>query len=131
MVKVGTKYRVVQIRVVFQLPPSAQRSIFLNLRPAPPRDLVYVEWFSPLSTPPVDSHGMYRISRSHRNGRCLASIIPLSDVCRSVQLFPVFGPVAPRDWQSSTVLEECRAFYVNPFIDRHTYYNFNLIKDNF
>lgn len=130
LVKVGTRYRVVQIRVVFQLAPSAQRSVFLDSRPAPPKDLVYVEWFSPLSTPPVDSHGMYRVSRSHRNGRRLASIIPLTDVCRSVQLFPVFGQIAPRNWQSSTVLEECRTFYVNPFLDRHMYYNLNVIKDN-
>jgi hypothetical protein len=130
LVKVGTRFRVVQIRVVFRLPPSVAHSIFLSSRPAPPTDLVYVEWFSPLSTPPVDSHGMHRISRSHRNGRRLASIIPLSDVCRSVQLFPTFGQVAPRNWQSPTVLEECRTFYVNPFLDRHMYYNLDLIKDN-
>jgi hypothetical protein len=78
----------------------------------------------------VVQNGMYRVSKSHRNGRRLASILPLSDVCRSVQLFPTFGQVAPRNWQSPTVLEECRTFYVNPFLDRHLYYNLDLIKDN-
>ncbi|KAN0139940.1 hypothetical protein V8E53_002245 [Lactarius tabidus] len=129
-VKVGTRFRVVQIWVVFQLPPSAAHLIFLSSRPAPPTSLVYVEWFSPLSPPPVDSHGMYQVSKSHRNGRRLASILPLSDVCRSIQLFPTFGQVAPRNWQSPTVLEECHTFYVNPFLDRHLYYNLDLIKDN-
>ncbi|KAF8269409.1 hypothetical protein EI94DRAFT_1725402, partial [Lactarius quietus] len=56
---------------MFQLSRSATSLVFLSSRPAPPTDLVYVEWFSPLSTPPDDSHGMYRISRSHCNGRHL------------------------------------------------------------
>lgn len=130
LVKRGAKYRVVQIRAVFQLPRSAASSIFLSSRPPPPTDLVYVEWFSPLSLPPDNSHGMYRVSRSHRNERRLASIIPLTDVCRSIQLFLAFGRIAPQDWQSSMVLEECRTFYVNPFLDRHLYYNINVIRDS-
>ena len=130
LVKNGTKFWVVQIRAVFQLPQSAVSSIFLSSRPAP-TDLVYVEWISPLLSPPDNSHGMYWVSRIHHNGRRLASIIPLTEVCRSVQLLPVFGRVVPQNWQSSTVLEECHTFYVNPFIDRHMYYNVNVIKDNF
>ncbi|KAN0136583.1 hypothetical protein V8E53_005630 [Lactarius tabidus] len=129
-VKVGTRFWVVQIRVVFQLPPSAAHSIFPSLHPAPPTSLVYVEWFSPLSPPLVNSHGMYRVSKSHCNGHCLASILPLLDVCHSIQLFPTFGQVVPRNWQSPTVLEECHTFYVNLFLDRHLYYNLDLIKDN-
>ena len=78
----------------------------------------------------AEHYVMYQVSRSHHNGRHLASIIPLTDVCRSVQLFPVFGQIAPQNWQSLTVLEECRTFYVNPFLDRHMYYNLNVIKDN-
>ncbi|KAH9015128.1 hypothetical protein EDB83DRAFT_2232775 [Lactarius deliciosus] len=129
LVKDGSRFRVAQIRVVFQLPRSALSSIFLSSRPAPPTDLAYVEWFSPLSTP-NETHGMYRISRSYRNNRRLASIIPLAEVCRSVQLFPAFGPVAPRQWQGPTVLEECRTFYINSFLDRHLYQNLNVINEN-
>ena len=83
-VRYGSQFRVVQIRVVFQLPRSARSSIFLSSRPAPPEDLAYVEWFSPLSMPD-ENHGMYCVSRSYRNGRRLTSIIHLTDVCRSVQ----------------------------------------------
>jgi hypothetical protein len=129
LAKNGGRFRVAQIRVVFQLPRSALSSVFLSSRPAPPTDLAYVEWFTPFSSPD-ESHGMYRVSRSLRNGRRLASIIPLADVCRSVQLFPVFGPVTPPHWQSSTVLEECRTFYVNPFLDKHLYRNLNTISGN-
>ena len=93
--KNGSQFRVVQIRVVFQLPRSALTSIFLSSRPAPPVDLAYVEWFSPLSTPD-ESHGMYQVSRAYHNNRRVASIIPLAEVCRSVQLFPAFGRDMPR-----------------------------------
>ena len=118
--KNGNRFRVVQIRVVFQLPKSALTSIFLSSRPAPPVDLAYVEWFSPLSMPD-ECHGMYQVSRSYHNNRRLASIIPLAEVCRSVQLFPAFGRATPQEWQSPTVLEQCRNFYINPFLDRHMY----------
>ncbi|KAH8984966.1 hypothetical protein EDB86DRAFT_2779957, partial [Lactarius hatsudake] len=64
--------------------------------------LAYVEWFSPLSTP-NETHGMYRISRSYQNNCRLASIVPLAEVCRSIQLFLAFGQVAPRQWQGPTV----------------------------
>ncbi|KAH9069499.1 hypothetical protein EDB83DRAFT_2222076 [Lactarius deliciosus] len=128
LVKHGSRFRVVQIRVVFQLPKSAIPSIFTSSRPAPTY-LAYVEWFSPPSAPD-ESHGMYRISRSYRNERRLASIIPLEDVCRSVHLFPVFGSVLPQQWQGSTVLEECRTFYINPFLDKHLYQNLNIINEH-
>ncbi|KAH9083700.1 hypothetical protein EDB83DRAFT_2282415 [Lactarius deliciosus] len=127
LVKHGSRFRVVQIRVVFQLPKSAIPSIFLSSRPAPTH-LAYVEWFSPPSAPD-ESHGMHRVSRSYRNERRLASIIPLAEVCRSVQLFPVFGPIVPQQWQGSNVLEECRTFYINPFLDRHLYQNLNVINE--
>jgi hypothetical protein len=129
LVKNGSRFCVAQIRVMFQLPRSALPSIFLSSRPAPPTDLAYVEWFSPHSMPD-ESHGMYRISRRYRNERRVASIIPLAEVCRSVQLFPVFGPVVPRHWQGPTVLEECHTFYINPFLDRHLYQNLNVIHEN-
>ncbi|KAF8260083.1 hypothetical protein EI94DRAFT_1773776 [Lactarius quietus] len=126
LVKVGSRLHVVQVRVIFQLSATAASSVFLPSRPAPPAHLAYVEWFSPPSAPDPD-HRMCRISRQYGNhGRRSAGIIPLMDICQSVQLFPVFGPVAPRNWKGSTVLEECKNFYVNPFFDKHMYYNFSV-----
>jgi hypothetical protein len=128
LVKNGSRLCVGQIRVVFQLSMTAGSSVFLPSRPAPPAYLAYVEWFSPLSAPDP-SHGMCHVSRRYgSHGHRSASVIPLTDICRSLQLFPVFGAVAPRLWQGPTVLEECQSFYVNPFLDKHVYKNFSVIS---
>ncbi|KAI9430251.1 hypothetical protein BJY52DRAFT_1208101 [Lactarius psammicola] len=129
LVMSASKYHVVQIRVVFRLPKQVASSVFTGSRP-PPTDLAYVEWFSPLTPASGGSHGMFQTSRSYHNGQCLASIIPLADICQSVQLFPVFGPFAPWQWHGSTVLEDCNSFYINPFLDEHIYKNLNVINQN-
>ncbi|KAN0135781.1 hypothetical protein V8E53_006421 [Lactarius tabidus] len=131
LVKNGSRIAVVQIRLVFQLSTSAASSVFLPSRPAPPSHFAYVEWFSAPSAPDP-CHGMSRVSRSYGSHGCrTATIIRLTDICRSVQLFPVFGPVAPRQWQGATVLEECQNFYINPFVDERMYQDFRVIKENF
>ncbi|KAF8835183.1 hypothetical protein BDN67DRAFT_992522 [Paxillus ammoniavirescens] len=114
-------YRVAQVRVVFTLPPSARRHLFPDINEYVPEHLAYVEWFSPFSTHPELNHGMYKVTRTIRNGERIASVIPVSSISRSVHLFPKFGAVAPREWTSSNVLELCNTFYVNPFTDRHAY----------
>ena len=130
LVRNGSRIHVVQIRVVFQLSSSVASMVFLPSRPAPHVHLAYVEWFSPPSAPDP-FHKMSRISRKYSHGRRAASIIPLTDICRSVQLLPVFGPAVPQHWQESTVLEDCNSFNINPFLDRHMYKNFSLISGNF
>ena len=114
-------YRVAQVRVVFQLSASVMSELFDFGKGAPPEHLAYVEWFSRFPGAPESDSGMYRVTRSIRNGRRNASIIPVASVRRSIHLFPRFGPVAPRHWSSFNVLEECSTFYVNPWTDRHTY----------
>lgn len=95
--------------------------LFPRLSPsARPHHLAYVEWFTPFTTPRVE-HGLYRITRSIRNHARLASIIPVEQLERSCHLYPDFGPIAPRHWTSSTVLDDCPAFFVNSFLDRNTY----------
>lgn len=127
LVKNGSRTCIVQIRVIFELSPT-MASVFLPSRPAPPAYFAYVEWFSPPSAPDP-AHKMCHISRQYGNhGRRIASIIPLTDICQSAQLFPVFGTTAPRDWQGPTVLEECQTFYINSFLDKHMYKNFSTIS---
>jgi hypothetical protein len=131
LVKYGSRLRVVQVCVVFQLSTTVASSVFLPTCPAPPAFLAYVELFS-LPSAPDPSHRMCRISRHHgSHGRHSAIVIPLTDICRSVQLFPIFGPIAPWLWEGSTVLEECQSFYINPFLDKHMYQNFSEISGNF
>ncbi|KAI0062770.1 hypothetical protein BV25DRAFT_1772889, partial [Artomyces pyxidatus] len=65
--------------------------------------LAYIEWFSPFAAAPERDHLMYKITRSMRNGRRMAAVIPVSSIERSVQLFPRFGACAPREWTSFNV----------------------------
>jgi hypothetical protein len=86
-----------------------------------PNHLAYVEWFTAFqSTNP--HHRMYTISRSKAaDGTRLVSVIPAANIQRSIHLFPVFGHVAPASWSSSNVLDSCRNFLVNPFMDSTSY----------
>lgn len=85
-----------------------------------PQHLAYVEWFTPFTNAHPD-HGLYKVSRELRGHDRLASVIPVSSLERSCHLLPDFGPVASREWTSSTVLDECPAFFVNSFADRNMY----------
>ncbi|KAG1719600.1 hypothetical protein EDB19DRAFT_1970800 [Suillus lakei] len=114
------RYRVAQVRVVFTLTTQATNLLFPAGPVKPPAHLAYVEWFTPFQQP-ESHHGLYKISRLMRHGERLASIIDVSDIHRSVHLFPNFGAVVPREWTSSTVLELCPSFFVNSFSDRHAY----------
>lgn len=99
---------VAQIRVIFRLPEDF--GMFTE-------PLAYVEWFTPLSSL-VPDIGMYKISPSTRRNQRRASIIPLSQVERTVHLIPKFGRAVDSSWTSDNVLEKCKSFYVNPYF-RH------------
>ncbi|KAJ7189876.1 hypothetical protein GGX14DRAFT_382746, partial [Mycena pura] len=83
--------------------------------------LAYVEWFSSFKSQPERHHLMYRVTRTIRDGDRLASIIPVDNIRRSVHLLPKFGPVAPLEWKSHTVLDQCPIFFASPWTDRHMY----------
>lgn len=109
------------MRVVFSFKQDARDRMNFTV----PDRLAYVEWFRPFPANPERHHLMYKISRAYRDaaqGFREASIVPLSSIKRSLDLYPVFGPVAPREWTSDNVLEECDCFYVNPFSDSYMYY---------
>ncbi len=64
---------------------------------------------------------MYKISRRVINGKQRSSVIPIKLIRQSAHLIPAFGPVAPLDWKSSTVLDTAPEFYVNYFPDRFAF----------
>ncbi|KAG1882873.1 hypothetical protein F4604DRAFT_1984324 [Suillus subluteus] len=99
---------------VFTLTSKAMDLLFPAGPVKPPAHLAYVEWFTPFQQP-ESHHGLYKISRLMRHGERLASIIDVSDIRRSVHLFPNFGAVVPREWTSSTVLELCSSFFFSKF----------------
>jgi hypothetical protein len=113
--------RIVQVRVVFQVPSKVLRDVFLN---DPPTHLAYVEWFSPLFPTPDANHLMYKVSRLTPGGHRRATVIPVDSIMCSVHLLPQFGPAIPPDWNSFSVLEKCNTFYVNSFSNRGNYLRF-------
>ena len=109
------------MRVVFEIPNQVIKQVFTDPDTPPPEYLAYVEWFSPIPATRGSSHQLYKVTRLTQNGRRCASIIPVKSIIRSVHLFPNFGPRAPQEWNTFTVLELCNSFYVNPFSDRGNY----------
>lgn len=114
-------YRVARIRVVFSLPDSSLEVLF-NDGIEVTQHLVFVEWFSAFVNP-ERIHGLFKIRplKNLGDGSPVTEVIPLDNVRRSVHLYPQFGPFAPVEWTSSTVLDKCDTFFVNTFTDRHMY----------
>ncbi|TBU36604.1 hypothetical protein BD309DRAFT_995537 [Dichomitus squalens] len=115
-------YQVVRVRVVFKIPPRGLEELFPRIAPdRRPQHLAYVELFTPL-TISDPNHGLYKVnSKVNREGDRLAMVIPIDNIERSCHLIPDFGPIAPREWTSATVLDACNTFYLNTFADRNTY----------
>ncbi|KAG2049395.1 hypothetical protein BDR06DRAFT_984434 [Suillus hirtellus] len=57
-----------------------------------PTHFAYIKWFTPFGQPEAN-HGLYKISCLVHNGEHLASIIDISDICRSVHLIPKFARI--------------------------------------
>src|SRR5215472_16277493 len=108
----ATGYRVVQVHVIFKFPDTAIAHLFPPHR-RPPEHLAYVEWFSPFPRTLAPNHHLYKLTHSIRNGECLASILPVQSLRRSIHLIPEFGHSVPQDWTSDTVLEESPKFFMN------------------
>ncbi|KAJ7878783.1 hypothetical protein B0H14DRAFT_2341815 [Mycena olivaceomarginata] len=112
-------YRVVQIHIIFALGQHHLCHPFLP-GAVPPKHLVYVEWFSLFTRPELD-HLMCKINRSLKDGEQLVSIVPVGNIRWSVHLLPKFKPVAPMAWKLSTVLDQCKTFFVNSMTNCHIY----------
>lgn len=97
-----------QVRAIFQLPEEFGSQH---------HPLAYIEWFTPLQTRVADLE-MYRVSRSFRMHRRRVTIIPISQIERSVHLIPEFGRRMDTTWTTHNVLEKCKSFFINPYL-RH------------
>ncbi|KAG2124860.1 hypothetical protein DEU56DRAFT_963130 [Suillus clintonianus] len=117
-------FRVGQVRAIFALPPTSIPMLFSPTVQVPSH-LAYIEWFTPFPPAPDRNHGFYKLSRAlARGGERLASIVPVANILCSTHLVPRFGAVAPREWTSGTVLDDCESFWLNLYLDRHTFAKF-------
>ena len=108
------------IRVIFKIP---DRFILPTFGPdiEPPGTLAYVEWFT-RPRHKVPAHKMYPVSHSKRSsGIRNASVIEINSQLHPCQLFPKFGNRVNQAWTSDNVLERCEQFFVNNWLDLHTY----------
>ncbi|KAJ7868925.1 hypothetical protein B0H14DRAFT_3582668 [Mycena olivaceomarginata] len=115
--------RVGRVKVLFRLPEKLDDNTPVPTN-WPTTCLAYVEWFSPFKSRHDDNHEMYSISALPRraNGTRNGSIIPLTDIRQTCQLFPKFGRdnVDP-GWTTDTVLDNCTSFYVNNWASLYAY----------
>jgi hypothetical protein len=88
--------------VIFSLPKKAIDELFPH-NIIPPTHLAYVEWFSNPRTPDPN-HLLYKVKPAMKDGKRLASVVPVDNIRRSAHLFPDFGLAVPRTWTSATVL---------------------------
>ena len=113
--------RVAQVRLIFNLPQEFGST---------PHPLAYVHWYTPFRTFNEDLK-MFQITRSTRNHRQRASIIPVTQIVRSCHLVPNFGRAAITTWESHTALDEAPSFYVNPYLRHHDFYLFRHLTDQY
>ncbi|KAH7916503.1 hypothetical protein BJ138DRAFT_995434, partial [Hygrophoropsis aurantiaca] len=104
--------RVAQVRVIFRLPQ------IYGVQSVHP--LAYIEWFTPFSSPDAIS-GLYSVSRSTRMHQPHAEVIEVTRLVRGCHLIPKFGRHINAGWTSMNVGDLCHSFFVNPYLDIHTF----------
>ncbi|KAH9928242.1 hypothetical protein B0H21DRAFT_781211 [Amylocystis lapponica] len=113
---------VAHIHTIFRLPEDYGKQ-------ASAHPLVYIEWFTTFHTPIVDV-GMYKVSHSTRCHHRRVLIIPVTQIERSCHLIPVLGHQMVQSWMSEDVLDQCKTFYVNPYLCHDDFVLFHYLHMN-
>ncbi|KAG2117574.1 hypothetical protein DEU56DRAFT_748054 [Suillus clintonianus] len=108
--------QVAQLRLIFELP----RHLTIVGQPNPSQ-LAYVEWFQPFRARD-EVFQMHAVTRAYAGCAPRSSIIPLSSIVHSCHLIPKFGTQVDRSWSAAHVLDSCKTFYLNSWIDMYTFY---------
>jgi len=103
-----------QVQCIFSLPPHAMNLWFLAQSGAfPHKHFTYIEWFTQAQKD--QNSKLFKVSHLMAQGERCVSIIPVSLILSSIQLFLKFGAQAPVSWSSSNVFESATSFYVYVF----------------
>src|SRR5579863_6757552 len=81
---------------------------------------VLVEWFQRVGHNPIT--GMWVVRPDHTHGRQDRTVIHLDCFLHAAHLIPVYGnQKIPLDFEHSYSLDSFEAYYVNRYIDHHSY----------
>jgi hypothetical protein len=105
--------RVAHVCVILKLPE------LYRIRTSHP--LAYVEWFTPFGAQTDPPSGLHSVMRSSRRNHPYAQIIDVDRIVRNCHLIPKFGRVKDLTWTSENVVDMCKSFFVNHYIDLHMF----------
>jgi hypothetical protein len=111
--------RIGRVKVIFRLPTSVPSPFSPGVVEAsnyPQEPLACIEWYAKLKGTAEDNHGMYSVKKAglRSDGTCPTSIVPLSSIRQSCQLFPLFNANnVDLKWTTNNVLDTCSSFLVN------------------
>ncbi|OCH85606.1 hypothetical protein OBBRIDRAFT_739626, partial [Obba rivulosa] len=105
-----------QVRAIFKISESVCSAAGLSPAHAA-LPVVYIEWFTPFHARD-ELNGMHILTRSTRQHRQYATIVPVTDIMRSCHLIPVWGPQMDRSWTSETALAKAKKYWLNCYL-RH------------
>ncbi|KAG1843935.1 Zn-finger domain-containing protein [Suillus subalutaceus] len=108
--------QVAQVCLIFDLP--------MHLRTTgQPFHLALVEWFNPFRARDALLQ-LHTVSRSYAGQAPRTEVIPISQISRSCHLIPKFGTHVNQTWRRDFILDACKTFYLNPWIDMYSFYKF-------
>jgi len=81
-----------------------------------------VHWFSIFGNQPDSDNGMWVVTPDYFGGALNVSVIHIDSIFRAAHLLPIFdtNPL-PRTLNYTSTLDSFKGFYVNNYIDYHTY----------
>lgn len=115
--------RVGQVRVIFRLPEvlgvlKQPSPLFWNVE----EPLAYVQWFSRFKKQPDPNNNMYAVEwAKDSKGGIQGAVVPLTNIRQCCMLSPATKVWDP-EWESHSVIDECKRFYVNNFQSNYSYY---------
>jgi hypothetical protein len=82
-----------------------------------------MEWYyTGLKSTSEPNHNMYSVKRLYRSdGSPAGSVIPLTSICQSCMLFPLFSNLDLVGWKTDDVLDKSSSFLINNWCSTYSY----------
>ena len=83
--------------------------------------LAYLELYTPFKDKAKENSELFSVSHSFVGGQRKVAVTPVWKIFRSCHLLPRCRPRIDKQWESSTVLDQCSNMFLNTFSDHHMY----------